>query len=143
MRQTKTSLAALLADLGAAHRRLVAELSGEDNGIGAGETLILVALDELPGSSPGELARLLHLSPGRLTHLTGRLIANDLITRTRNPHDGRRISLNLTANGKLRAQQARDRVRGVERDLVHRLGSAGVDMLAQQLRSVAPEQLDT
>ncbi len=53
-----------------------------------------------PGISPGELAGILRLHPSTLTGILRRLEGRRLLRRTRDPRDGRRWRLALTARGR-------------------------------------------
>jgi len=62
--------------------------------------LALRLIQQVPGISAGELARVMHLHPSSLTGVLRRLRDRGLIRRTAHPRDSRRAVLNLTAKGR-------------------------------------------
>lgn len=71
-----------------------------DLGLTAQQRFVIRILGKLPGTTPGQLARLLHVDPGSITAVIKRLEARELVARKRDPNDGRRVSLSLTARGR-------------------------------------------
>lgn len=49
--------------------------------------------------TPGELARLTHVTSGTMTHRIARLVERELVTRDNHPSDGRAAIVTLTATG--------------------------------------------
>ena len=130
------SLPLLMSEFNAAHRRLSAMLSERaDDPTGAAETLLLAALLDYD-MSPSMLADRLGLTRGRMTHLADSLERRNLIVRRTVESDRRQRLLSLTPEGVLAAEQAKRRVSEVSAQLVADLGAGGVDMLAQQFRSI-------
>jgi DNA-binding MarR family transcriptional regulator len=127
-----------LAALGASAQRLLGEsIGGGTDGASAIESFILAELEDRPRRTPSQLARLTGLSRGRITHLVDRLESAGLLRRQPDNDDQRRVRLVLTAKGRQRARQAQGEIRSLEVALHRRLGAAGIDMLAQQLESLA------
>jgi len=62
--------------------------------------LALRIVEQAPGISAGELARVLHLHPSSLTGVLRRLGQRGLLRREPHPLDSRRAVLNLTAKGR-------------------------------------------
>ena len=63
----------------------------------------LDVIDQRPGLTAGELAVAVGLSPGAVTTALDRLEERGFVTRTRDPGDRRRVTLELTAEAKRRA----------------------------------------
>ena len=69
-------------------------------GVTGPQRLVLRLVGRFPGISAGQLAVILHLHPSTLTGIFRRLERRGLITRRRDPRDGRRAELGLTAAGR-------------------------------------------
>lgn len=73
-----------------------------DHDLGAFEFDVLAALrraGEPYQLTPGELARLTHVTSGTMTHRIARLVERELVTRDNHPSDGRAAIVSLTATG--------------------------------------------
>lgn len=80
---------------------------GAELGVTGPQRLVLRLVAHYSKLSPGDLAGLLHVHPSSLTGVLGRLEQSNLIERRRDPADGRRAILTLTAKGKsLNARRA-------------------------------------
>jgi DNA-binding MarR family transcriptional regulator len=55
---------------------------------------------KIPGISPNELARILHMHKSTITFLVKRLVERGALIRTVDPEDRRRATLELTARGR-------------------------------------------
>ncbi len=73
---------------------------GEDRGLSAAASGVLLYLATRPGASTGEVADAVDASPAGLSGLLSRLEKSGLITRAPDPGDRRTIRVNLTADGK-------------------------------------------
>jgi DNA-binding MarR family transcriptional regulator len=69
-------------------------------GVTGPQRLVLRIAGRFPGISAGQLAAILHLHPSTLTGVFRRLSRGGLITRRRDPRDGRRAALALSAAGR-------------------------------------------
>lgn len=69
-------------------------------GVTGPQRLVLRVVGRYPGIAAGELANVLHVHPSTLTGVLKRLERQRLIERTRDPADGRRSLLVLSARGK-------------------------------------------
>jgi MarR family transcriptional regulator, organic hydroperoxide resistance regulator len=69
-------------------------------GVTGPQRLVLRMVGRFPGISAGQLALVLHLHPSTLTGVFRRLERRGLLARRRDPHDGRRAALGLTAAGR-------------------------------------------
>jgi DNA-binding MarR family transcriptional regulator len=81
--------------LNAASKRMLATI-----GVTGPQRLVIRVLGRSPGSTPGQLARVLRLHPGTVTRLVARLEASGLVSRSDDPGDSRRVLLELTARGR-------------------------------------------
>lgn len=69
-------------------------------GITGPQRLVIRIVGRFPGVSAGHLARILHLDPSTLTGILRRLERTRLLTRRRDPRDGRRALLRLSTTGR-------------------------------------------
>jgi DNA-binding MarR family transcriptional regulator len=79
--------------------------------------LVMLVLWEADGRSVGELGRRLYLDSGTLTPLLKRLEAAELVARTRDPADERRVVVTLTAAGRRLKTKAREVPQKLLRDV--------------------------
>jgi len=70
-------------------------------GVTGPQRLVVRLAGRFPGMSAKELAALLHVHPSTLTAVLKRLERQGLIRRRRDPRDGRRRLIGLTARGQL------------------------------------------
>lgn len=75
-------------------------------GVTAPQRMLVRVIGSLPGITPGQLARVVHLDPGTVSTAIGRLEQARLVERRRAGRDGRNVSLALTPRG--RALNVRD-----------------------------------
>ena len=83
--------------------RRIGEQLAASEGLAFGEYEVLAVLRRSPGGAPvkaGPLAQSVWISPGGLTNRLDRLEAAKLITRRRDPADGRSSLIGLTAKGR-------------------------------------------
>ena len=80
--------------LNARSKRMLSEV-----GVTGPQRLVIRALGRQPGSSPAEVARLLHLNPGSVTRLVAALERSGMVRRREDPSDSRKLRLLLTAKG--------------------------------------------
>lgn len=69
-------------------------------GVTAQQRLFVRCLGKYPGMTGSQLATLLHLDRGTVSTALRRLERKGLVSLRRDPRDGRRISLGLTASGR-------------------------------------------
>jgi DNA-binding MarR family transcriptional regulator len=69
-------------------------------GITGPQRLVLRVVGRFPGLAAGQLAEVLHLHPSTLTGVIRRLERKGLLTRRRDPRDGRRAVLGLSRAGR-------------------------------------------
>lgn len=69
-------------------------------GITAPQRFIVRCVGKYPGMTAGQLATMLHLDRGSVSAALRRLERQGLLKRRRDPRDGRRVTLGLTAKGR-------------------------------------------
>jgi DNA-binding MarR family transcriptional regulator len=107
-------------------------LTGVDLGISLRQFAALRGIRD-GATSPGELARLWHVTPAVITGIVDRLEARGLVRRQTDPADRRRLRLVLTEAG-VRASD--EMARGLTGDLTAQLRSASLDELGELERSL-------
>ena len=75
-------------------------------GLTGPQLVCLRALSRTEQITPGALARQVALSQGTVTGIVDRLLARQLVTRSRNPRDRRQVTVAITAAGRALVQQA-------------------------------------
>jgi DNA-binding MarR family transcriptional regulator len=80
----------------------------------ASQYALMTAIDETPGSSGAELARLCFIKPQSVSGLVDGLLQQKLIDRTSSRTHGRIIEVRLTTLGRERLRKAEVRVRALE-----------------------------
>lgn len=84
----------------------------EGSGLSGTEFAVASSIYSWPDATPTELARLLGMSPTTLSAILKRLEERRLVTRRRDPDDGRRSVLTLTAKGRRSCEKAFERFPG-------------------------------
>ncbi len=102
-------------------------------GVTGPQRLVLRIVGELPGCSPGEVARQLHLHPGTVSRHVSSLVRLGLVRRVSDDGDGRRQRLALSRKG---ATLARDHRGTVEEAVRAAIGAASVAEVAAARRFV-------
>jgi DNA-binding MarR family transcriptional regulator len=69
-------------------------------GITAQQRLVVRCVGKYPGITAGQLAGVLHVDPGTVSTVLGRLEHKGVIQRRRDPADNRRVALGLTRKGR-------------------------------------------
>jgi DNA-binding MarR family transcriptional regulator len=69
-------------------------------GFTAQQRFVIRMIGRLPGVTPGRLAELLHVDPGSISAVLKRLEQRELVLRTPDLQDRRRVTLALTARGR-------------------------------------------
>ena len=75
-------------------------------GLTGPQLVCLRALAQIGSITPGALARQVSLSQGTVTGIVDRLLARQLVTRSRNPHDRRQVTVSITSAGRALVEQA-------------------------------------
>ena len=95
----------------------------------------LTVLERHPGITSAELARNSFVRAQTMAQMTTQLEGRDLIERDRDPKSRRQFKLQLTDNGREVLAAVRDRVAGIERDMLAGLTSAEAQQLRAALRA--------
>ncbi len=108
-----------------------------DRGLEAWEFDVLAALrraGEPPRLSPGKLLSETHVTSGTMTHRIDRLRVRGLVTRLRNPVDGRGALVELTRQGRELVDDAMGGLIALEESLLGQWSAEQQDALARSLR---------
>jgi MarR family transcriptional regulator, organic hydroperoxide resistance regulator len=101
------------------------------HGVRVGQNRVLAALWETDGLTPGELAARVHLTTPTVVNTATRMEEAGLLTRVRDPDDGRLVRLFLTEVGR----SAREPVEEERRRLVERATATLTDEERRHLES--------
>lgn len=113
------------------------------HGVRVGQNLLLEVLWETDGRTPGEVAARLHVATPTVVKSANRMAAAGLITRRRDPADGRLVRLYLTESARL-VQGAIERERDeLERYATATLTSAERSHLISALTKIIAQFADT
>ena len=74
------------------------------HGITGRQRLIIQVVNEFPGISAGDLAKVLHLDPSTLTGVLQQMSQRSLIQLQPDPRDRRRLRIHLTSKGRRMSQ---------------------------------------
>jgi len=80
--------------------RAVTELALRRHGLHLGQNLVLAALADRDGQTPGEVAAAVHVSTPTIVKMANRMAAAGLLTRRRDDVDKRLVRLQLTTAGR-------------------------------------------
>ena len=97
---------------------------------------VLVPLFERDGLRLGELAAAARLSKQSITGLVRLCEEDGLVTRERDPDDGRAFRLRLSDRGRELRVVAREELRALDRELVRALGKSDHEALRRALKEV-------
>ncbi len=103
--------------------------------------LALRIVEQVPGISAGDLARVLHLHPSSLTGVLRRLGQRGLIRREPHPRDSRRAVLNVTTKGRRVARISPGTVEARTRRALESLASSQLATAREVLGVVARSML--
>lgn len=106
-------------------------------GVTGPQRLVIRIIGLRPGTSPGELAEILHLHPSTLTGVLKRLIAARLISSGPDPRDRRRALLSLTPRGRELDRHRQGTVEASVRRTLSGLAPREVQTAAKVLRLLA------
>jgi DNA-binding MarR family transcriptional regulator len=82
-------------------------------GVAPGQFPVLLALYDEDGQTPAELCAAVAVEPGTMTKTLQRMERDALVERRPDPHDGRRVRINLTG----RARQLEPKLKAIAVDL--------------------------
>jgi DNA-binding MarR family transcriptional regulator len=106
-------------------------------GVTGRQRLVIRIVGRFPGISAGHLAGLLHVHPSTLTGVLKRLERRGLVRRRRDPRDGRRSMLGLTARGRLLDVETGGTVEAAIRNTLERTSRGKVQAAREVLARVA------
>src|SRR5579862_6227194 len=95
---------------------------------------LMTAIDETPGSSGAELARLCFITPQSVSGLVDGLLEQKLIERTSSKTHGRVIEVRLSTLGRERLRKAEVRVRALEEIMLVGMTTEQRSSLSSMLR---------
>ncbi|GAA4486404.1 MarR family transcriptional regulator [Actinoallomurus oryzae] len=101
------------------------------HGVRVGQNRVLAALWERDGLTPGEVAARVHLTTPTVVNTATRMEEAGLLTRVRDPDDGRLVRLHLTERGRA----AREPVEEERRRLMERATATLTDDERRHLHS--------
>jgi MarR family transcriptional regulator, organic hydroperoxide resistance regulator len=106
-------------------------------GITGPQRLVVSIVGRYPGVSAGQLARILHLDPSTLTGILRRLEQAGLLNRRRDPQDGRRVLLVLSAAGRQLDVMSSGTIEAVMRAILRRVPRRNLEVTREVLGSIA------
>jgi DNA-binding MarR family transcriptional regulator len=95
--------------------RAAADEAMSRHGVRVGQNLVLAVLWEADGLTPGELAARLHLTTPTIVNTATRMEEAGLLTRVRDPDDGRLVRLYLTERARAAQRPVEEERRLLER----------------------------
>jgi MarR family transcriptional regulator, organic hydroperoxide resistance regulator len=98
-------------------------------GITAQQRFVIRCVGKYPGMTAGQLAAVLHVDPGTVSAALKRLEDKELIERRRDPHDRRRVTLGLSAEGRALARPSAGTVEHAVDQLVASLKPRELDAI--------------
>jgi DNA-binding MarR family transcriptional regulator len=106
-------------------------------GVTGPQRLVLRIVGRFPGVSAAQLSRVLHLDPSTLTGILRRMEQAGLMTRRRDPRDGRRVMLGLSAAGRRLDVVTPGTIEAVMGDVLGRLPRRKLDATREVLTAIA------
>ncbi|MGK5533254.1 MarR family winged helix-turn-helix transcriptional regulator [Streptomyces sp. URMC 129] len=92
------------------------------HGLYLGQNLVLAALWERDGQTPGAIASAVDVTTPTVVRTADRMTAAGLVTRRRDAHDHRLVRLHLTDAGRALRGPVEEELRGLEKRLTAGLG---------------------
>jgi DNA-binding MarR family transcriptional regulator len=120
--------------LESASKRMKSEL-----GVTGPQRLVLRLIGEYGVTAPGDLAEVLHVDPSSLTGVLRRLERSALISRQRDPNDGRRAVLGLTSRGRAINRRRSGTVEARVQAAMQTLSAEKLETACDVLKSLARE----
>jgi len=112
-------------------------------GVTGPQRLAMRVIGTLPGITPAELARVLHLDPSTITGVVRRLSDRKLITREGDPSDRRLARLRLSAEGERLLRPSRGTVEAVIRGALKKFSPAKIRSSAELLEQLSTALTDS
>jgi DNA-binding MarR family transcriptional regulator len=131
--ELRLAFSALLA----AERRLRARQVQEHGGRSVAQMRAIMALGREGSATPGELAIASDLRPASVTAMLDHMEADGLIERSRDPEDGRRVIVTLTAAGNELLDHKREKWRRFGDEALADLSDTELGAAIRALRALA------
>lgn len=122
--------------------RAVMEVALRRHGLHLGQNLVLAALAERDGQTPGEIAADLHVTTPTIVKMANRMAAAGLLTRRRDHPDNRLVRLYLTGAGRRLCRPVQRELERIDRHLTGGLSKAERRMLVTLLSRVSDNAQD-
>ncbi|OKI17506.1 MarR family transcriptional regulator [Streptomyces sp. CB03911] len=116
--------------------RALAEAAMRRHGLHLGQNLLLAALWETDGSTPGEVAATLNVTTPTVVEMAARMTTAGLLTRRRDGRDNRLVRLWLTDAGRALQQPVEAERRSLEEKVTADLTEAERDCLLSALAKI-------
>jgi DNA-binding MarR family transcriptional regulator len=116
--------------------RASADAGMKRHGVRVGQNLVLDALAEQDGLTPGELAERLHVTTPTIVKMAARMAVAGLLVKHRDASDGRLVRLHLTARGRGVREPLADALRELHERATANLSAAEQRHLESALRTV-------
>lgn len=108
-------------------------------GVTAQQRLFLRCIGKYPGMTASQLATVLHLDRGTISVALTRLAKMGLITRRRDARDNRRVSLGLTAHGRVLDRPNTGTVEHAVQRMLAKAGRSDIERVKTLLRHLAED----
>lgn len=106
------------------------------HGVRVGQHIVLTALWDQDGLTPGEIARRLGAATPTIVNTATRMEEAGLVTRRADPSDARLVRLYLTPSGRSAREPVRDARAALERQATAALTAAELDHLRSALTKI-------
>jgi MarR family transcriptional regulator, temperature-dependent positive regulator of motility len=105
-------------------------------GLTSRQYLLLKSVAVREGINQIGLTELTGIDRSTMTDMVGRLVTRGLLSRSKNPHDGRAYHVRITENGQQLVAQAMPLATGIDDDLLSRLGPVPREAFVQTLLDI-------
>lgn len=117
--------------------RAVTDTALRRHGLHLGQNLVLAALWESDGQTPGAIAAAVNVTTPTIVKMANRMTAAGLLTRRRDERDNRLVRLYLTDAGRALRGPIEEELRGLEKHLTAGMDEDEVRRLMESLVRVA------
>ncbi|WP_225849143.1 MarR family winged helix-turn-helix transcriptional regulator [Streptomyces sp. HPF1205] len=107
------------------------------HGLHLGQNLVLAALWEEDGQTPGAIATAVHVTTPTIVKMANRMTAAGLLTRRRDDRDNRLVRLYLTDAGRALREPVEEELRLLEKQLTAGMGEEEIRDLMAALTRIA------
>ncbi|WP_225847022.1 MarR family winged helix-turn-helix transcriptional regulator [Streptomyces sp. HPF1205] len=113
--------------------RAITEVALRAHGLHLGQNLVLAALWEEDGQTPGAIAAAVDVTTPTIVKMANRMTAAGLLTRRRDDRDNRLVRLYLTDAGRALREPVEKEMRALEQQLTAGFGDPDVSRLIASL----------